>query len=72
LYLECDGTTAEERHIHSTPVSNRLLLDYSDINLIKEVLKVLADNSSVSVDNDFGLVLQGNEFIRRINLLSLV
>jgi len=44
---------------------NRLLLDYSDVSLVKAVLETIADNSSITVDNDFGLVLPGDEFVRK-------
>ncbi|HET6250683.1 MAG TPA: hypothetical protein VFE47_23545 [Tepidisphaeraceae bacterium] len=58
-------------YLHTSPESPtadgnwRLFLDYSDINLAKQVLERVADNPSFSVDNDFGTVLSGDAFIAR-------
>ena len=46
--------------------SFRLLLDYSDIELAKQLLEVIADDPDIVVDNDFGTVLPGNQFVARI------
>ncbi len=43
----------------------RLLLDYSDIELAKSILEKIANDSALTVDNDFGTVLPGNEFVAR-------
>jgi hypothetical protein len=43
-----------------------LSIDYSDIELVKQVLKVIADRPDFIVDNDFGTVLPGDQFVGRI------
>ena len=43
----------------------RLLLDYSDVELVKSVLEKIADDPAFTVDNDFGTVLPGDEFVAR-------
>ena len=43
----------------------RLLLDYSDVELAKSLLEKIANDAALSVDNDFGTVLPGNEFVTR-------
>jgi hypothetical protein len=43
----------------------RLLLDYSDVDLAKAVLDAFADDPEITVDNDFGVVLSGKEFVAR-------
>ena len=47
------------------PESHCLWLDYSDVELAKRVLEVIADDPAVTVDNDFGTILPGNEFVAR-------
>lgn len=42
-----------------------LLLDYSDVELAKQVLHEIADDPGVTIDNDFGTVLPGDEFLAR-------
>jgi len=56
LYL---GADAKEPDMHC------LWLDYSDVNLAKRVLEVIADDPSLTVDNDFGTVLSGRQFADR-------
>jgi hypothetical protein len=41
------------------------LVDYSDIVLVKKILEAIADTNEVTVDNDFGIVLPGSEFVAR-------
>lgn len=43
-----------------------LLVDYSDVELVKQVLETFADDADVVVDNDFGTILPGNKFVARI------
>jgi hypothetical protein len=43
-----------------------LLLNYSDVQFTKELLVLIADDAEVLIDNDFGLVLPGNEYVARI------
>jgi len=45
--------------------SCRLLLDYSDIELAKSLVEKIANDPALTVDNDFGTVLPGNEFVAR-------
>lgn len=42
---------------------SRLLIDYSDAELAKAILAVMANYDSVVVDNDFGTVVPGDEFV---------
>ncbi len=48
--------------------THRLLLDYSDVELAKSILEKIADDPALSVDNDFGTVLPGNEFVARCKM----
>jgi len=43
-----------------------IFLDYSDIELVKDVLLVIGDDPDVLIDNDFGTVLPGDQFVERI------
>jgi hypothetical protein len=45
---------------------HRLLLDYSDVELAKSLVEAIADAPDVLVNNDFGTVLPGNQFVARI------
>ena len=58
-YLHVD-TESGQSHVH------RLLVDHSDVDLAKSLILKIADSSSVTVDNDFGTILPGNEFVARI------
>ncbi|HEV8293529.1 MAG TPA: hypothetical protein VGP94_16450, partial [Tepidisphaeraceae bacterium] len=44
----------------------RIFLNYSSVDLVKEVLKQMADDLTITVNNDFGTVLPGNKFVERI------
>ena len=53
-------------YIHSNPETKlSLLIDYSDIEFVKNILVVIANTSEVTIDNDFGTVLPGDEFVTR-------
>lgn len=43
----------------------KLLVDYSDVQFVKAVLEKIADDPELIVDNDFGTVLSGSEFVAR-------
>lgn len=43
-----------------------ILYSYINLDLVKQVLVVIADNSEFIVDNDFGVILTGNQFVARI------
>jgi hypothetical protein len=58
-YLHVDVTS-------NSPGQHRLLLDYSDVELAKSLVERIADVSDLIVDNDFGTVLPGNQFVARI------
>ena len=45
-----------------------VLLDYSDVELAKETLTIVADDPNLVVDNDFGTVLPGNQFVERMRI----
>lgn len=42
-----------------------LLLDYSSVKLAKAIVERIANSPSLIVDNDFGTVLPGDEFVAR-------
>jgi hypothetical protein len=43
-----------------------LLMDYSDVELAKSLVEKIADDPTLTVDNDFGTILPGDEFVARI------
>lgn len=45
--------------------SFRLWVDYSDVEFAKALLQEIADDSEQIVDNDFGTILSGSEFVAR-------
>lgn len=50
----------------SAPDKHRLMIDYSDVELAKSLVEIIADTPDVIVNNDFGTVLPGNQFVARI------
>lgn len=64
LVVEGQSTRAYLYHVSPdvTVDGFQLLIDYSDIELIKSILETIADNPNVIVDNGFDLVIPGNEF----------
>lgn len=42
-----------------------LFLDYSDLDFAKRVLEKIANDSAITVDNDFGTILAGDQFVAR-------
>jgi hypothetical protein len=46
--------------------ASRLFLDNSDVGLAKSVLEIIAADPNYTVDNGFGTVLPGNQFVNRI------
>jgi hypothetical protein len=42
-----------------------LLVDYSDMELAKKIVEIIADNPAVTIDNDFGTILPGDQFVAR-------
>lgn len=42
-----------------------LLVDYSDVELAKRLIGFIADNPEYTVNNDFGTILPGDEFVAR-------
>jgi hypothetical protein len=49
-----------------SPGEYTLLLDYRTVRLAKKILETVADDASLTIDNDFGLILPGNEFVAKI------
>jgi hypothetical protein len=43
----------------------RLVMDYSEVELAKSLIEKIADDPNFTVDNDFGTVLAGTEFVAR-------
>jgi hypothetical protein len=44
---------------------HRLLIDYSDVEFVKTLLAIVADDPDLLIDNDFGTVLPGDQFVAR-------
>ena len=42
-----------------------LLIDYNEVQLVKDLVEALADAPELIVDNDFGTVLPGDEFVAK-------
>jgi hypothetical protein len=59
VYLFLESAADEHGHF-------KMFLDYTSVELVKEVLKEIADDPEITVDNDFGTVLPGNKFVERI------
>ena len=47
------------------PTEFCLQIDYSDVEFVKSLIQNVADSAYVIVDNDFGTVLPGNDFVSR-------
>jgi hypothetical protein len=58
VYLYPDVELTEQR-------THLLLVDYSEVALVKSVVELIADDRGLMVDNDFGTVLPGDEFVAR-------
>jgi hypothetical protein len=43
-----------------------LFLDYTDVELVKEVIKCIADSPELTVDNDFDTILPGDQFVKKL------
>jgi hypothetical protein len=52
--------------VPESPESHCLVLNYSDVDLVKKVIEAVADDPEVIVENDFGTALAGNEFVARL------
>jgi hypothetical protein len=50
----------------STTRFHGLHIDYSNHELAKQIVELIADDPLLIVDNDFGTVLSGNAFVARI------
>jgi hypothetical protein len=55
----------ESGHV-SEDFRKSLYLDYSDVCLVKKVIRLLADSPDFTIDNDFGTVLPGDQFVAKI------
>ena len=42
-----------------------LLLDYRTVETAKRILEAIADDPALTIDNDCGLILPGDEFVAR-------
>jgi hypothetical protein len=58
VYIHPDGGVGTKNNL-------RVLIDYSDVDLVKKVIEIVADVPTIIVDNDFGTVLPGSEFVAR-------
>jgi hypothetical protein len=58
VYLHHEGTSGSQ--------GEDLLLDYTDVELVKQVIETIADDPQLVVDDDFGTVLPGDKFVARI------
>jgi hypothetical protein len=45
---------------------NRIYLAYHSVPFVKELIMIIANDPEVVVENDFGTVLPGNEFVARL------
>ena len=52
--------------ISTNPNTTAYFFDYSDIELVKKALLICANDHRIIVDNDFGTILRGPEFIQKI------
>ena len=59
-YVHLDPTPAMEG-----PAEFGLFIDYFGVELVKQILYEIADDPEVTIDNDFGTVLPGDQFIAR-------
>jgi hypothetical protein len=59
VYLVVESTRGEQGLF-------QMFLNYSSVELVKEVLERIADDPDITVDNDFGTALPGNKFVERI------
>jgi hypothetical protein len=69
LVVHGDGSRAYLHPDETLNASGRwycLLVDYSDVELAKNLIERIADAPDVIVDNDFGTVLPGDQFVARI------
>jgi len=66
VYLDLPSTLDDVSRESKHADDNRLLVDYSDIDLVKNVIQVIANDAELIVDNDFGTVLPGDQFVARI------
>jgi len=63
--VECFYETDELDNFKKTLLSLQFYyIHFKDINHVKLVLKFIANKDNVFIDNDFGLVLPGKEFIK--------
>ena len=58
VYLHPHPPTGDKKH--------QLWLDYSDVEMVKKVIEKIANDARILVDNDFGTVLPGDEFVARL------
>lgn len=47
-------------------IDSVILLDYSDVEMVKKVIAAIADDPDVVVNADFGVELPGDRFVDRI------
>lgn len=55
--------SALARILSSIPAPVFYVVDFSDVNLCREVLEAIADDPSLLVDDDCGHILPGNELV---------
>jgi hypothetical protein len=46
--------------------TTQLFLDYSSVDLVNKVVQVIADDPGLTVENDFGVALPGDQFVARL------
>ncbi len=44
----------------------RIYLDYHSVDLIKKIIQVVGDDPELVIENDFGTVLPGDQFVARL------
>ena len=45
---------------------NQLYLDYSSEDLVKKAVEIIADDPELTVENEFGIALPGDQFVARL------
>jgi hypothetical protein len=58
VYIHPDGRVDAKNNL-------RVMIDHSDIDFVKKVIEIVADAPAIIIDNDFGTVLPGSEFVDR-------
>jgi hypothetical protein len=53
------------REEHASTDGDRVFIDYSDVEFVKQVLLVFVNDPNIMIDLDFETVMRGDEFVAR-------